>query len=85
LVVEVSSSTMNDDRIMMGRIYARAGFRTYWIINLVDRQIEVYENPTSSGALPAYAPARVYRPGDLISLEVGGADVGPIAVTDFLP
>jgi Uma2 family endonuclease len=86
LVVEVSSSTLADDRVMMGRIYARAGFPTYWIINLVDRQIEVYHiAATSTAALKAFAPARVHRPGEQISLSVGGADVGPIPVTDFLP
>src|SRR5262249_42023536 len=45
LVIEVADSTLAGDRADKGRIYARAGIECYWIINLVDRQIEVYTSP----------------------------------------
>ncbi len=42
LVIEVSDSTLDGDRIDKGRLYAEAGIVCYWIVNLVDRQIEIY-------------------------------------------
>jgi Uma2 family endonuclease len=48
LVVEVSDSTLNDDRALVG-IYGRAGIPVYWIVNLVHRQVEVYSDPGRDG------------------------------------
>ncbi len=45
LIVEVSDSTLRYDRHRKGSLYARAGIADYWVINLVDNQIEVYRNP----------------------------------------
>ena len=51
LVVEVSDSALPGDRDDKGRIYAQAGIPCYWIVNINDRQIEVYTAP--SGAVAA--------------------------------
>ena len=45
LVIEVSDSSLDGDRADKCRIYARAGVPIYWIVNLVDEQIEVYSSP----------------------------------------
>lgn len=45
LVVEVSDSTLRYDRKTKGSIYAGAGISDYWIINLPDRQVEIYRQP----------------------------------------
>jgi Uma2 family endonuclease len=45
LIVEVSDSTLSYDRGRKASLYARAGIADYWIVNLVDRQIEVYRDP----------------------------------------
>jgi Uma2 family endonuclease len=45
LVVEVSESTLRHDRLWKGSLYARVGIEDYWILNLVDRQLEVYRQP----------------------------------------
>jgi Uma2 family endonuclease len=47
LVVEVSDSTLRLDRTRKAPIYARAQIQEYWIINLVDRILEVHRDPTS--------------------------------------
>jgi Uma2 family endonuclease len=54
LVIEVADSTLAGDRADKGRIYARAGLAVYWIINLIDRQVEVYSSLLSSGPSAAY-------------------------------
>ncbi len=45
LVVEISDSTLRKDRILKAHVYAQAGLPEYWIVNLVDRQLEVHRDP----------------------------------------
>ena len=45
LVVEVSVSSLALDRGRKAGLYARAGLADYWIVNLVDRVLEVYREP----------------------------------------
>src|SRR5207244_3112541 len=46
LMVEVADSSLELDRTTKQRIYARAKIPVYWIVNLIDRQVEVYTHPT---------------------------------------
>ena len=63
LLIEVSDSTLLTDREEKLPIYARAGIREAWIINLPERIIEVYTSPESG----AYSQTRVVRPGELLA------------------
>jgi Uma2 family endonuclease len=45
LAVEVAESSLSFDRAHKGSLYARAGVRDYWLVNLVDRVLEVYRDP----------------------------------------
>jgi Uma2 family endonuclease len=45
LVVEVSESTLSYDRHRKASLYARCGIADYWIVNLIDGQLEVYRTP----------------------------------------
>jgi Uma2 family endonuclease len=85
LVIEVADSTLDGDRIDKGRIYAEAGITCYWIVNLVDRQIEVYTLPSSAAAVPSFAHRQDYRMGDDVPLLLDAAVVGNIPVRDLLP
>ena len=85
LVVEIAESSLRRDRTIKMRIYARAAIPTYWIINLVDRQVEVYSDPTGPEGSPAYRSRRDYRPGDVVPLRLDDRDAGQIAVDDLLP
>jgi Uma2 family endonuclease len=80
LVVEVSSSSLSDDR-KLARLYAEAGIPSYWIVNLIDRQVEVYTDPAPSG----YRTSRVFRPEEHVPLMLEGRELGQILVADILP
>ena len=41
LIVEVAETSLTFDREHKGSLYARAGVMDYWIVNLIDRQLEV--------------------------------------------
>ena len=45
LVVEVADSSLALDREHKGSLYARASLPEYWIVNLVDRVLEVHREP----------------------------------------
>jgi Uma2 family endonuclease len=81
LVVEVADSSLADDRELGTKVYGPAGLPVYWIVNLVDRQVEVYTGPGPAGS----ASRRDYRPGDAIPVAIDGQQLGEIAVDDILP
>lgn len=86
LVVEVSLSRLAFDREHKGSLYARARVPDYWIVNLPDRQLEVYHEPIADGAAPfgwRYSRQETLRAGERVRLvAVPGVDV---AVADLLP
>jgi Uma2 family endonuclease len=45
LTVEVAESNLGVDRRHKGSLYARAGLSDYWVLNLVDRVLEVFRGP----------------------------------------
>lgn len=49
LVIEVADSSLVYDRSVKMSLYANAGIPEAWIINLIDRWIEVYRDPSSAG------------------------------------
>jgi Uma2 family endonuclease len=85
LAVEVADSSLRYDRVVKQRLYARAGIAIYWIINLVDRQIEVHTNPDASTAEPLYKTIRIFTAADRVPVTIAGQVVGEIAVADVLP
>jgi len=52
LVIEVAESSLDFDRGQKGSLYARAGIADYWIVNLVDRVLEVYRDPAPDASAP---------------------------------
>ena len=59
LLVEVSDTTLDRDRGFKKRLYAQAGLPVYWIVNLQDRHIEVYTQPSGPSQLPDYQQRQI--------------------------
>jgi Uma2 family endonuclease len=59
LVIEVSDTSLIQDRGVKKRSYARAGIPAYWIVNIPERTLEVYTDPFGED----YRSPTVYRPG----------------------
>jgi Uma2 family endonuclease len=86
VVVEVADSSLPDDRGDRLQLYAEAGIPVYWIVNLVDRQVEVYADPvTPPGGEPRYQSQSNYTTGQQVPLVVAGTAVGSIPVDAILP
>jgi Uma2 family endonuclease len=52
LVIEVAESSVASDRIHKGSLYARAEIQDYWIVNLIDRVLEIYRDPGPDPSAP---------------------------------
>jgi Uma2 family endonuclease len=85
LVIEVADSSLQIDRESKVRVYARAGIPAYWIVNLVDRQVEVLTSPSGSADHAAYGHRTVLGKGDEVALVLDGDEAARIAIDDLLP
>src|SRR5262245_18062588 len=86
LAIEVAESSLAFDREQKGSLYARAGIRDYWIVNVVDGVLEVYRDPEPDSSAPygwRYRSITVLaRPTVIAPLAF---PTSQIAVSDLLP
>jgi Uma2 family endonuclease len=80
LLAEVSDSSLAFDRGRKAKLYGQSGVSEYWIINLLDRQVEAMTNPVEGFG---YRTISLYREDETIPAPILGAQ--PIAVRDLLP
>ena len=86
LIVEVALSGLATPRERKTAAYARARLADYWIVNLVDRVVEIYRRPVTDPSAPfgwRYASKEVLSAESFAELlEVPRAR---ILVSDLLP
>lgn len=85
VVVEVADSSLRFDRVIKLPLYAAACIPEYWIVNLIDRQVEVYTDPDPAADPPAYRTRTDYAPGQDVPLVLDRQTVASIPVADLLP
>jgi len=84
LVVEVSLTSLRFDRTVKLRLYAEHMIGEYWILNLKQRQLEVYRGPTRDVLEGfTYSEKLVFEEGDVVA-PLAKPDV-TVAVADMLP
>ena len=85
LIAEVADSSLKHDREGKMPLYAAAGIGEYWIVNLVDRQLERYTEPVPEiravGRPATYARSEVFADGE----RFDHATYGTIVVGELLP
>ena len=77
LVIEISDSTLIRDQLTKLPLYAQAGIEEVWILNVPQRQLEVYRQPHFTG----YESKQLVRDGDFAPAAFPDAFVN---VTDLL-
>jgi Uma2 family endonuclease len=86
LTVEVSETTLWYDRNRKSHLYAAAGITDYWIVNLVQRQLEIYRDPVADNSQLfgfRYNSRTILDPPDRVSPLA--APQASITVADLLP
>jgi Uma2 family endonuclease len=79
LLIEVSDSSLEYDRLIKLPMYAEAGILEFWIVNLEDDCLEVYRQPNSAGG---YADFQILRRGQ--EIEVAALPGKALSVDDIL-
>ncbi|MEP6485985.1 Uma2 family endonuclease [Microcoleus vaginatus GB2-A3] len=85
LIIEVSDTTLQRDRTVKKRIYARAGIAIYWIVNLVEGLVEVYSQPLVEVEQPDYSQRLDFGRSAVIPIIIEGIEIGALAVNSLLP
>jgi Uma2 family endonuclease len=78
LVVEVAESSLAYDRGFKASMYAEARVEDYWVINVIDREVEVFRHPSIDPSQPfgwGYRGAEFYRTGRLRPLALPSATI----------
>jgi Uma2 family endonuclease len=86
LIVEVAESSLSLDRALKGSLYARARVPEYWIVNLVDRALEVHRDPVADAAARygwRYTTVATLRVGETVT-SLSAPD-SPISVGELIP
>jgi Uma2 family endonuclease len=65
LVIEVADTSLEKDRQVKLPLYAKAGVREVWIVDLNADRVEVYRGPSPDG----YRDVRVFQRGEAITVE----------------
>lgn len=84
LVIEVADSSLERDRDIKLRLYARAKIPVYWIVNVRQNVIETYSDPTGPAASPTYRQSRPFRSGEVVPLMLGSTAADAIAALETL-
>ena len=61
--------------------YARGGIPVYWIVNLIERRLEIHAGPTPGG----YQERSVTAAGEEAPIVLAGKEVGRVPVSAMLP
>ncbi len=87
LVIEVADSSLERDRNIKKRIYARAGIPVYWIVNLPERQIEVYSQPdhNSEGERSNYQECQIFDATTEVPIYLSGKNIGSFKGENIFP
>lgn len=82
LVVEVADSSVEIDRDK-ARIYAEAGIPAYWIVNIPDRQVEVFTGPQPQQR--NYRARFIVAESEELSIDLPTGEAFKLPVASLLP
>ena len=82
LAIEVADSSVSTDRSTKQRLYASAGIASYWLINIPDSQVEVFEQPDPVNG--QYRSQQIVSSTESLMLRLSPTDELPISVSDLM-
>lgn len=85
LVIEVADNSLAEDRTEALRDYAGAGIPIYWILNLVDWQVEVYSVPRTDRGVSSYERRVEYAVDRDVPFLLDGREVAQVPARLILP
>ncbi len=80
VIIEIADSSLIEDRRWKGQLYAQARIPRYWIINLVNKRIEVDASPRAG----TYREMKIYGLEDSVPLVLNGRQVAALLVKELV-
>jgi hypothetical protein len=80
VLMEVGDSTVLNDRRYKGTLYARENIAAFWLINLVDRKVEVYTDPQAG----QYHNKTEYLEIESVPLILDGVKIAEFPVSELI-
>ena len=80
VLIEIADSTVLSDRRYKGVLYAQAKIAEFWLINVVNRKVEVYTRPRSG----KYHKIVAYTEKDTVPLILDGVNIADILVSELM-
>jgi len=84
LVVEIADTTLSYDRTRKSALYAQAGIQEYWVLNLLNRQLEVYRQPHAGQSTTSSYQNHEVKPASETITPLRGPQQS-IAIADLPP
>ena len=81
VLMEFGDSTLLDDRTYKGVLYAQARIAEFWLINLIERKIEMYSKPHSG----KYQKMVEFTEKNMVPLVLDGVKIAEFSVNELLP
>lgn len=81
-VMEVADSSVEYDRTTKQRLYASANIPQYWIVNVPEGHVELYDLPAPANG--RYGRRRDFKPGEALELLLGSGHVVSLPVGEIL-
>ncbi|MBE9036390.1 Uma2 family endonuclease [aff. Roholtiella sp. LEGE 12411] len=79
LIIEVADSSFKYDRETKGKVYAQSKIRDYWVLDVINRKLHVFREPTQEG----YDSEVIFTEDTIVSsLQFPGI---AIAIAQILP
>jgi Uma2 family endonuclease len=85
LIVEVCHHTQKADYREKYRRYAALRVPVYWIVNLHERRVDVFEGPAGESAAASYAERHSFSEDGAVPVVLLGQTIDQIPVADILP
>ena len=80
----VADTSLAEDQGEVLETYAAQAIPIYWIVNLRQRRIEVYTDPTGPAGPPFYRSVHHYAADDDVPVVLDGREVGRFLARDVL-
>ncbi len=84
LVIEVADSSLTVGQTVKLAVYARAGIPVYWVVNLNESVVEVYQAPVTDPT-PRYTTKIVYTAADAVPFTLDGVEIARVPVAEIMP
>jgi Uma2 family endonuclease len=84
LIIEVADSSFKFDTEVKAKAYAQAGIKDYWVLDVINRQLWIFRNPTQAGYqnIVSFPENEIVSPLEFLDLQILISDMLPLPILE---